>query len=86
MGVGLGEQVNPCYLIVLSAFDCREDEEKEMVAVKEPASPENVEDVKDAGVIERSNPALRHQPYATRHRHTGRLGRGRACSADLLVN
>ena len=40
MGVGLGEQVDPCHLIVVSAFDSREDKGKEVLAVEEPSSPE----------------------------------------------
>ena len=81
MGMGLGEQVDPHHLVILAAFDCGEDKGKEMFAVKEPASPKDIEDIKDTRVFKRSNPTLRHQPYATRRRHTGRLGGGRACSA-----
>jgi len=40
VGVGLGEQVDPHHLVILPAFDSREDEGKEMLAVEEPASPE----------------------------------------------
>ena len=34
MGVGLEEQVDPCYLIVISAFDSREDKGKEVFVVE----------------------------------------------------
>ena len=54
--------------------------------VEEPASLKNIEDIEDAWVIKRLNPALGHQPYAARRRQTGRLGGGRTCSADLLEN
>ena len=81
MGVGLGEQVDPCHLIVVSAFDSREDEGKEVFTVEEPAHMEKVENVKDTWVFKRLNPALIHWLYATRRIHTGRLSRGRACSA-----
>ena len=86
MGVGLGEQVDPRNLIVVPALGCGEDKAKEVFAVDEPASPKNVKHIKDARVNERCNPALFHRPYATRRRHTGRLGRGRALPVDSLAN
>ena len=60
MGAGLGEQVNPCHLVVIPTFDSREDKGKEVLAVEVPTSPEKVENVKDTGVFKRLNPALRH--------------------------
>jgi len=86
VGVGLGKQVDPCNLIVVPALDSGEDEAKEVLVVEEPMGMENIEDVEDTRVLERSYPALGHQPYATRRRQTGRLGGGRACSADSLAN
>ena len=86
VGVGLGEQVDPRHLIVISAFDSREDEGKEVFAVEEPVHTKKVENVEDTWVFERLNPALGHQPYATRRMQTSRLGRGRALPADLLGN
>ena len=85
MGVGLEEQVDPCNLIVVPALDCGKDEAKEVLAVEEPTGTENVKHVKDAWVIKRCNPALFHQPYTTRCRHTSRLGGGRACSAATMT-
>ena len=38
VGMGLGEQVEPHHLVVLTAFDIREDKGKEMLAVKKLAS------------------------------------------------
>ena len=86
MGVGLGEQVDPHHLIVISAFDSREDEGKEVFAVEEPAHTKKVENVKDTWVFKRLDPALGHRPYATRRMQTSRLGRGRALPADSLGN
>jgi len=84
--MGLGEQVNPCNLIVVPAFDSREDKGKKVLAVKEPMGLKKVEDIEDAGVIKRSNPTLKHWPPATRQRQTSRLGGGRALSADSSEN
>ena len=86
VGMGLGQEVDPCNLVVVSTLDRREDKAKKVLAVEEPASPENVEHVEDAQVDKRCNPALFYWPYATRCRHTSRLGRGRALSADSLAN
>ena len=80
VGVGLGEQVNPHNLVVVTALDSGEDKAEEVFMVDEPASPKNVEHIEDTRVDKRCDPALFHQPYATRRRHTGRLGRGRARS------
>ena len=86
VGVGLGEQVNPRHLIVISAFDSREDEGKEVVAVEELACMKKIENVEDAWVFERLNPALFHWLYTMRHMQTSRLGGGRALPVDLLGN
>jgi len=86
VGVGLGEQVNLCNLIVVAAFDCGEDEGKEMFAVEKPASTKNVKHIEDTQVIERCNPTLFHWPPTMRWRQTSRLGGGRAHSTDLLAN
>jgi len=86
MGMGLGEQVDPCNLVVVPTFDSGEKEGKKVFAVEEPVGLKQVEDVKDAGVIERSNPTLKHWPPAARQRQTSWLGGGRALSADLSEN
>ena len=85
VGVGLGKQVDPHNLIVVTALDSGEDKAKEVFAVDEPMSPKNVEHVKDTWVDKRCNPTLFHWPYATRRRHTSRLGGGRACSAATTM-
>ena len=84
--VSLGEQVDPCHLIVVSAFDSREDEGKEVFAVEEPACTKKVENIEATWVFKRLDPTLNHWPYATRCTQTSRLGRGRALPANLLGN
>ena len=86
VGMGLGKQVDPRNLIVVTALDSGEDKAKEVLTVEEPTGTENVKHIKDAWVFKRCDPALFHQPYAMRRRHTGRLGGGRALPADSLAN
>ena len=86
VGVGLGEQVDPCHLIIIPTFDSRENKGKEVLTVEEPTSLEEIENIEDAQIFERLNPALGHWPYTTRCRQTSRLGGGRALSTDLLGN
>ena len=85
VGMGLWKQVDPHNLIVVPALGSGKDEAKEVFTVDEPASLKNIEHVEDTWVDKRCNPALFHRPYATRRRHTSRLGRGRACSTNVLT-
>ena len=42
MGMGCREQVYPCSVIVVTAFDSREGKRRQMRAIKKPAGSEEI--------------------------------------------
>ena len=48
VGMGLGSELNPGYLVANVHFLGKDDKGKEVVTVEEPASTEKVQHVKDA--------------------------------------
>ena len=47
VGMSAREEIDPRNVIVVAAFDSGKDQRYQMLAVKKPASPEEIEDIKD---------------------------------------
>ena len=51
MGVRAWEKIDPCNVIVVAAFDSSKSKRHQMFVVQEPASPEEIEDLKDQRMV-----------------------------------
>ena len=51
VGVSTWEEVDPCNVVVVATFDSSKDQRHQMLAVKKPASPEKVKDIKDRRMV-----------------------------------
>ena len=55
MGVRAWKKIDPCNVIVVAAFDSGKSKRHQMLTVQEPASPEEIENLKDRRMVKKGS-------------------------------